>query len=445
MKKYFNPALFLCLSITLSLSAQTASVTQVYAPLLTDFQNSFPPPNQPPIYQPGLFGLPDGSLGMITQGNCLGHCTIDGNAGDALWRWRRSPQGSWSDSGGGITPSMNQQTTSLGETIPAGAIQNFTEPVSNFDGTKPCQFAFDPNNPPKGAFGYPAIVRLDNKLFMAFAKGNGDWWTGEIWWAVSTDDGATWNVYQNPIIYGYYHRWHHASNPPNTPAPAPFCNEGVVGISLAAIADAGGKMWFHVYAGYAHPDAERNTAVDPPYSAIDFRFGYNPLHPFGFGTGTDLWYNGAYRPNSGKFVWSYDPGPAQTRNDGGLDDKLQPGTVLATWTQNGLFSTFGVTTQTVNNQNFYLMMIDGWRSAGGPLHVVTSCDGTNWSGVQDINTQAVTNAYPEKMLVNNSMWYGTLSNIASLWGFLSLAPDPSNPFDGTRILPVKIDGVIPRC
>jgi hypothetical protein len=436
-------ALFICLFEASSLSAQTASVTAVYAPLVTDFQNSNPPPAQPPIYQPGLFGLPDGSLGMITQGSCLGFCTVNGNAGDALWRWRRSPGGSWSASGGGITPSMNQQTTSLGETIPAGAISNFTEPITNFDSSKACQFAFDPQNPPKGAFGYPSLVRMDNKLFMAFAKGNGDWWSGEIWWAVSGDDGANWSVYQNPIIYGYYHRWHRGSNP--DPHGTAFCNEGIVGISLATTTDASGKVWFHVYASYAHPDAERNTSIDPPYSAIDFRFGYNPLHPFGFGTGTDLWYNGAYRPSSGKFVWSYDSGAPQIRNDGGLDEKLHPASVLASWAQNNFFGTAGVTTQMVNNQKFYLMMIDGWRSVGDPLHVVTSCDGTNWSSVQNVSTQAVTNAYPGKMLVNNSMWYGTLSNITSLWGFLSLSPDTANPFDGTRILPVKIDGVIPRC
>ena len=450
MNKYFSLASFICLFVASSVFAQTASVTAVYTPLVTDFQNSNPPPNQPPIYQPGLFALPDGSLGMITQGSCLGYCknsiNPDGIAGDALWRWRRSPGGSWLDSGGGITPSMNQQMTSLGEIIPAGAMRagamsDFSEPVSNFDGTKPCQYAFDPNKPPTGAFGDPALVRLDNKLFMAFAKGNGDWWSGEIWWAVSGDDGASWSVYQNPILYGYYHRWHHASNP--NPQSTAFCNEGVIGISLATTTDASGKVWFHVYASYAHPDAERNRLVDPAYSAIDYRFGYNPLHPFGFGTGTDLWYNGAYRPNSGKFVWSYDSGSAQTRNDGGLDDKLQPGSVLASWTKNNLFNTFGVTTQTVNSKNIYMMMIDGWRSVGDPLHVVTSCDGTIWSSVQNISTQAVTNAYPGKMLVDNSIWYGTLSNIASLWGFLSLAPDPTNAYDGTRILPVKIEGVIP--
>jgi hypothetical protein len=224
-----------------------------------------------------------------------------------------------------------------------------------------------------------------------------------------------------------------------------FCNEGIGGIALTTTTDSSGKVWFHIYASYGHPDSERNTAIDPYYSTMDFRFGYNPQHPFGFGTGTDLWYNGAYRPNSGKFVWSYDTGPTQTRNDGGVDDRLAPGAVQANWFQSSYFGVNSIATQVVNGQKVYILLVDGWRQVGDPLHVVTSCDGTNWSAVQNIDTSAITNIYPGASVFNNGLWYGTLSGTTSLWGFLSLGTNPANLYDGTKILPVKIDGVVPRC
>lgn len=440
MNRYLGllSTIFFC--ATISLAQTSPAVTAVYTPLVTDFQTTYV---HPPIYQPGLVELPNGYLEMITLGNCLGNCTNSTNnpgGGDTLWRWRRAPSGSWADANGGITPSMSDQTTSLGELIPGGSIASFTEQVTNFDSTKGCQYHFDPNNPPKGAVAFATMVRMDNKIFMAFNKGDSDWWSGEVWWAVSSDDGANWSVYPNPILYGYYHRWHKGSGTPGV-----FCNEGIGGIALTTTTDSSGKVWFHIYASYGHPDSERNTAIDPYYSTMDFRFGYNPQHPFGFGTGTDLWYNGAYRPNSGKFVWSYDAGPTQTRNDGGVDDRLSPGAVQANWFQSSYFGVNSIATEVVGGQKYYILLIDGWRSVGDPLHVVTSCDGTNWSAVQNIDTSAITNIYPGASVFNNGIWYGTLSGTTSLWGFLSLGTNSTNIYDGTKILPVKIDGIVPRC
>jgi hypothetical protein len=402
-------------------------VSAVYSPLAADFQiNSNGTPASPPMYAPALWQTSNGSLGMITHGSCLGQCPSDGTAADALFRWRRSPGGSWSAASGGLTPSKFVQTTSLGETIPAGALRPFTEPSANFSYGVPCQSAY---NNAQGVFGNPGVVKVGSKLFMTFHKGNGDFWTGEVWFAVSGDDGASWSVYPNPIFYPLYHRWH---------AAPPGCNEGFVGPVGLTTVDVGGKTWFHVYAGYAHPTSEY-PAED--YSIIDYRWEYNPAHSYGF-SAAEVYYNGAYQPHSGRLVWTYDSGSAY-----GTDIKLNPSLLQAPWgAGTNIWQAGTVTTQTIGSQTYKLMVVEGWRFFGDPIRIKTSCDGITWSAPINVDVSLVNTYHPGKIVVENGIWYGTLGNVTSLWGFLSLGQQSgSGTFDGTRILPVKLDGVVPTC
>jgi len=392
------------------------SISNVYSPLATDFQSCVPN-STPPMYSPALYSYPDGSLGLITQGNCLGRC--DAGMGDSLFRWKRAPGGSWSSAYGGLSPSQSPQTLD-GQTVPAGALTWFKEPVSESpQSPDPCTVTSQLTSY-TGAFGGPATIVLDNKVFMAYEKGNGDWWNGEIWWAVSGDWGQTWSVYGSPILYGLYHRGHDANG---------SCPEGFAGISMTTSTDAGGT-WIHIYGGYFHPDREKRSQ-DSDVSAVHYRFRYNPGHPFGFSSTKQLYYNGGFIDHSGKFVWGYDAGAAY-----GSDPKLEPTLTQAPWAPPGYFFTGAVTRDA---SGIYYMVVDHWRGAGEPLYYVTSCDAVSWSGVKTIDTTAVSSLYPGKVLVNNAIWYGTLSGQAAMWGFLSLGQYcSSNVYDGTRILPVKI-------
>lgn len=426
-------------------------VTMVDVPVPeTDFQTAF---GASPMYSPALFTTSNGALGMMTQGNCFSRCGDVGAPGvpgpDLLYRWRRSAAGSWASNAGGLTPSMSWQTTSLGESIPPGPHPAFSEPVQNFSPTAGCQFPF---TNPKGAMGTPAIVRVGNRLFMAFAKGIGDWWTGEIWWAVSSNDGATWSVYPNPVLYPFYHRFHRASGDNEA------CNEGAVGIGLTTTTDPNGQTWFHIYSGYAHPGRERDP-LDPAYSSVDFRFTYDAAHAYGFGSVSQLFYNGAYRAHSGKYVWSYDytldpQGNRVQKPPYGSDQVLTPAAVASSWAGPNRFGAGSVTTAVGHNRvKYWLMIVEGWRSMGDPLKIMTSCDGTNWAGPINVDTSLVSQVYPNRMIVNNAIWYGTLNGPAPidspspyLWGFLSLGGvGGTEVYTKTRILRVRIDGVNPTC
>ncbi|MFL6199669.1 MAG: hypothetical protein ACJ76J_10860, partial [Thermoanaerobaculia bacterium] len=138
------------------------SITNVYSPLSTDFQSCGQ--LTPAMYAPALYTYPDGSLGMITHGACLGRC--DPGTGDSLFRWKRSLGGSWSAAYGGLSPSQYNQTLN-GQTIPAGALTPFKEAIAQSpQSTDPCGTTTQYTTY-KGAFGYPATVVLDGKVFMA--------------------------------------------------------------------------------------------------------------------------------------------------------------------------------------------------------------------------------------------------------------------------------------
>ena len=399
--------------------AAQSSITAVYSPLATDFQ-SCTPGSTPPMYAPSLYTYADGSVGMITQGNCLGRC--DSGMGDSLFRWKRDvTTGSWSSANNGLTPSSSGQYLN-GQYIPPGAMTGFKEAVNEVPSSDPCGTTTTHSNP-TGALGGPATITLNGKLYMAFMKGNGDWWNGEVWWAVSSDYGQTWSVYSSPILYGNYHRGHDADG---------SCPEGFAGLSMVASTDAGGT-WINIYGTYFHPNREKRS-FDSGTSAIHYRFRYEPLHTYGFSATKQLLYNGSFINHSGKFVWAYDSGSALSG-----DIKLDPSLTASSWGNGGYFFTSAATK---DNSGTYYILVDHWRTVGESLYYKTSTDAVNWSTVKTIDTTAVSNAYPNKIIVNNALWYGTLSGQTGLYGFLSLGEYCSttgNVYDGTRILPVKIN------
>ncbi len=397
-----------------------ATVTNVYNPIITDYQSPptenkqgcTEPSKNLPMYEPTLYQYPDGSLGMITQGS-LGLST-----GDSLFRWKRSPAGSWSTNDGGFTPS--------------DALTWFKEPARK-EMSMPYGWGQNPCNTTKqltsytGSFGGPETIVLNNKVYMAFQKGNGDTWSGEVWWAVSSDWGVTWSVYPSPILYGLYHRGHDANG---------NCNEGFTGISMAT-SNSAGVTWINIYGAYSHPGREKPNGHGM-ISAIHYRFRYDPNHPYGFSPTKELYYNGSFINHSGKFVWDFDMGAPY-----GSDIKLDSTLTQAPWYKPDQYFTGSVTR---DFNGIYYMLVDHWRVPGetGRLYYVTSCDAVNWSSVKAIDTTAISNLYPGKSVINNAIWYGTLTAgtgppQTGMWGFFSLDPFCNNEaYNGTRILPVKI-------
>jgi hypothetical protein len=415
MKRLFVVlALLLCCAVPLS--ASDGYVSSILAPLQTDFQQTY---CDPAMYAPALYPLPNGDMGMITQGNCLNHC--DNGMGDSLFRWRRAvANGTWNDNNGGITPSMFQKITSRGETIPAGGLNGFKQVIAESPMVgDPCP-STNALSTFNGAYGQPAVVSLNGKLYMASERGNGDWWNGEVWWAVSSDNGATWTQQSQPLVYGFNHRGHQSNA---------NCVEGFASISMTTTTDASGT-WFHIYGTYFHPSRELpGSAV----SSVDYRILYNSANSFGLGATKQILSDGAYINNSGKFVWSYDAGNPQPG-----DTKLAPGSINASWSSNNAYF---FTTSVTKIGSTYYMVVAKWDVGNDPIYLSTSCDGTHWSATPlVIDTSSIYGAYPNHLLVNNAIYYGNLDGAPALWGFFSLGNycNINNAYSGTRILPVKI-------
>lgn len=411
----------------------------IYAPLSAEFQSPLTPDHQgcvdpgngSPVYMPSLYQYPDGSLGMITIGNHPD--SGDADTGDALFLWKRGSSGSWSNSAGGITP-----------TLEGGAIPSFKEivqkvPIPGSGG--PCGSKLATYT---GAFGGPATIVLDNKVYMAFLKGSSDWWSGEVWWAVSSDWGETWSVYDSPILYGFYHRGHETKRYgnacifPREENEGCSCNEGFGGLSITTSSDAGGT-WIHLYGTYFHRELEANRKSPLP-SAIHYRFRYDPNHPFGFSPSKQIYYDGGFIDHSGKLVWDYDSGAPQ-----GSDVRLSSPSIKAPWATLDRFFTSSVTR---DSRGIYYMVIDGWRG-NDPIFYVLSSDAVNWSGVRRVNVAAVYGRFPGKPLINNALWYGTLpaatGSTTGLFGFYSLdRVCGDSDYNGTRILPVKVSFILPE-
>jgi hypothetical protein len=415
MRSRLLAALFLLLS-AIPLAASDGFITSIQSPLATDFQNTY---CHPPIYAPALFPLPNGDLGMMTQGNCLGHC--DTNMGDSLFRWRHAlANNSWADNNGGITPSSSQKTTSRGEVIPAGALSGFKMVVNESPQAADACPTTNQLTSFDGAYGSPAVVSLGGKLYMASLRGNGDWWNGEIWWAVSSDNGATWTQQTQRLIVGLNHRGHQAAG---------GCPEGFASLSMTTTTDASGT-WFHLYSGYFHPGRELPGGT---VSTVDYRILYDSTNSFGLGSTRQIFYNGAYVNSSGKLVWTYDAGAAQPG-----DIKLNPTLTTSSWGNGGFFFSSSVT----KIGSFYYMVVAKWLAGNDPLFLARSCDGTHWSSAPlSIDASSVYALYPGHLLLNNGIYYGNYDGSgAQLWAFFSLGNycTAGNPYDGARILPAKI-------
>lgn len=407
----------------MTLSAADGSISQWQAPLATDFQSQY---CTPPMYAPSVYALPGNALGMITQGNCLGTC--DPGSGDSLFRWRKAANGSWANNSGGITPSRIQRTTSLGETIPAGAMpsfkgnQQFTPAIAD-----PCTTT-NTLTTYTGVYGGPAVVRHDNKLFMAYVKGNADFWNGEIWWAVSSDNGATWTLQTNQrLLVGMAHRGHQAGG---------SCPEGFGALSMAVTTDAQGT-WFNIYGTYFHPSREYNAPwghVTP----MHYRIRYDSANTLGLSATRQLWYGGQFIGHSGKLVWTYDGAYPPGAGEFALD----PRSVEAPWASEHFFTR----SVTRTSGGRYIMSMAGWVQAGDPLYYRESCDGINWGPVKSLDTTAFfnpndPNAHPGKTIVGSAFHYGTLDGQTGLWVFLAVGGfcgNVNNAYSGTRIIQAKV-------
>jgi len=379
------------------------SITQLEPLVVAPFQGNTSP--CPPMYYAAPYPINSSGMGMITQGNCLGKC--DPGKGDSLFYWKEFSNGFWTKPAAstGAMPSF-KETVNENPKVPNDCPA--TNQLANF----------------KGAFGDPAVVRIGSKVFMAYLKGNGDWWTGEMWWAVSSDDGVTWSTQTQPLLYPLVHRGHQAHN----------CGEGFTRLSLTTTTDASGT-WFHAYGTYFHPAREIQPGL---LSFVDYRFKYDAANAFGLGNPKQIWANNQWVNSSGKLVWTYD---TSTPPEPG-DVKLDPSAVQASWGGNFFF------TQSVTRgpNGVYYMLVDDWAISGDPLTLRTSCDGTNWNSTPlQIDTAMVWNNYPGKTVVQAALYYGTRFNNATqtvqtgFWAILSLGSwCSSNPYDGSRILPAKV-------
>jgi len=351
---------------------------------------------------------------MLTQGNCLNNCDV--GDGDSIFYWKEAANGTWTK-----------------PTTASGAMPAFKATLSESPQiADPCPTTNQLTSY-QGAFGGPEIVKdtahTGSKLYMAYLQPVGDWWAGEIGWAVSSDDGLTWTKQTQPLIYALAHRGHQSSG---------SCPEGFSALGLTTTTDGTGT-WFHVYGSYFHPSRE----YPPGYvSYVDYRIQYDASNSFGLGTtrqilktSTGQWVN-----STGQLVWSYDAISPQPG-----DEKLDPSAIRASWGDSTYFFAGPVT----KANNVYYMTVDKWRTVGDPLYLKTSCDGINWNPTAltiDTSKTIQPAQYPGKVLVNNNVYYGTRFNTKSgltetgFWGFVSLGSFcGSGAYDGTRILPTKIN------
>jgi hypothetical protein len=389
-------------------------VTQIQPLLQAEFQaGSCPNVSPAGLYYPTLYPLSGNRLGMITQGNCLGECNNSMSESDSLFRWERAPDGSWT-----------------APTIAGGAMADFRGPHLVDSCTDPTICSCD--GPTKqltnysGVFGEPAAVSMDGKIFLAYEKGNGDSWNGEVWWAVSADAGLTWSLLPQPLIVGANHRGHKSYG---------GCPEGFSGISMTTTTDNTGT-YFHVYGTYFHPGRERNSPF-ALISYVDYRIRYDSSSLFGLGSTRELWYNGQYTASSGNLVWCYDSGGNCQPGGPGLDPSL----VNSSWGSSGNFFTASVT----RDASGYIMLVgsfgDGAYDPKPPLHIMHSADGVTWSAPATIDTTLVLRQYPAAKILNSGLYYGNLDGSPALWAFLAIGDRCDrhiSPYDAVSILPVKI-------
>jgi hypothetical protein len=172
--------------------------------------------------------------------------------------------------------------------------------------------SYSPTTP--GSLASPSIVKVDSTYYMAYSGGNADNITGRVYWATSTD-GLTWTSLTvgagsegiTPIIYGWLHDECTGLDGVSTAS-------GVGQVELAY--DTPGYFYFFLrYGHYAN-----GVQQSPIGERIAFRINRDTSAPGDLGSTREIYYDGAWTSNSGKFVWTYDNHTAY-----GTDQVLTPG------------------------------------------------------------------------------------------------------------------------
>jgi hypothetical protein len=273
------------------------------------------------------------------------------------------------------------------------------------------------------------------RYYMLFNNGNSDSTVGKVYWAVS-DDGDNWTIYAGTPPAGY--QWKPMIGPEYLD-----CNGGPKvtghnqGISEALLVfdpsdTAGGRNpsgTFYIYFDYTHYTPTLGQFED----VYAFRFGYNPAHPFGFGSNPEIFLDGAWVAHSGRLVWDYDGQPPV-----GTDPMLYIAhSMRASWRENNPSSIGrGDLKQNPDTGVWYHL-----STFGGKWYMQwnTRLDMDNWSTPVEINTASVNAYYPpqcrltldgnspiENIAYDPGLWYGTLGGWTGWWMFQPVHAVPSN-------------------
>jgi hypothetical protein len=420
-------------------------------------------------YDPEVYELPSGNLSFLAQsGNPSVNETLYYNSTnamgiskeiygryapsgiDTIYRAERSSSGTWS------TPAFGAGPTLKGQRRRCDYIPKVTSPP-------PGNSQFTPNN--IDPVGGHSIVRLQTspgvyKYFMAFNGGNADYIVGKLYWAIS-DDGVNWTVYNwnppagyewTPLVNPYYHDC-------NGGTQVTGFEEGVAEPFLAYVPNdlnGGPNGTFYLYFSYTHytPDPPYYTSNPPSgaktwYDFMAVRFGYNPSHPFGFGSNYQLFYDGVWRPHSGRLVFDYD------RNS---DESNKP-----LYSANDFYiGVFHSMTSIANSNPAGGGSGDLKRNpdTGQWLKITTAGESSyvtqtnsslatnNWSTPQLVNTSTLTTLYTNTCAANGqtktllygpALWYGNLGARRGWWLWAPVhATGYTGCFSGLGIVPMKL-------
>src|SRR5216684_6780690 len=340
------------------------------------------------LYDPEITVLPGGDLQMYGQGNNSSRYV------DEVFGFRRNQStGDWPVPAGNGVPAWQGQYT---------------------------RCSYSPTTP--GSLASPSIVKVGSTYYMAYSGGNADNITGRVYWATSTD-GLTWTSLTvgagtegiTPIIYGLYHDECTGLNGNSTAS----------GVGQVELASDGGYFYFFLrYGHYA------NGVQQSPFGErIAFRINRDTAAPGDLGSTRQIYYNGAWTSNSGKFVWTYDnqsaygtdqvltPGHGTNMALGAGDVKLDP--QLDAFTGGDWIHFY----QSVAGQPIY------WEWTGA------LSNGTwTYGGMVDLST--VTSAYPSATVYYPGLYFyhSELGGVTGSYVFLPIQDTCGGDFGGLRII-----------
>jgi hypothetical protein len=402
-------------------------------------------------YGPDIFQYPNGELGFLAHSNnpsvdrygnsdamsiSTDACGAFKPAGiDSIYSARRSASGTWQTPAFGQCPKFKGMTRRC-----------TYDPDAADDPNVPWAVDIDP-------VGSPSVVRIANpysstgyRYYVAFNNGNSDFFTGKLYWAVS-DDGDNWTVHTSGAPAGY--QWKPVIGPEyhdcEDSAGEIKSNQGVVEPFLAFDPNdtAGGinpNGTFYLYFTYTHylgvsPEGNPIAYED----ALAFRFGYNPAHPFGFGTNPQLYYRnvrqdsngdgvldpGQWIPHSGRLVWSYDTGPQING-----EPKLEIAHSMLSWRESQPEHALGRgdLKQNPDTGNWYHISTWGNRAV---IQSSMSLATDDWSSPTVVNLTTINNLYQPRcyggphpitgqptyadVAYDPGLWYGTLGTRRGWW------------------------------